>query len=557
MASASWVQTELEIQEPDSLWFERLGSTYLKHENYDCALGAFRQAKELDKDSWQADEGLALTFAGQEKYQLAADEMETVLGAFRKTDDLRKEKAVRFVQNLRYLAIWKTELKEPDEAIKLYREALDIDPYEYKCVHGLLKVLESQGRIAEAQSLLDHMRDQSGKKQTKKHGVNLLVEMHLDFALDDNGADYYRTIFSITQKSQDYESLHQTLQSAIDVARHGKNGTTENNDLLGVLLFYQGSALARKHNDKSKAIPIWEECYKLALTMATPALMQAGRDAVREMSSYYFTQAIAAGYGSQGAQDHLQNLIRFATISVENKNEWWVYEDVVSRTSEMAKLLLGRYYRINGELAKAQEYLRVDVQSGLDLLSDEDSENDWQGYFKLTQVLLHYGDDLNALSAWSLIAPHDLKAHSVVSEEETKVSEAPASSTAVIKRSGYVSQTCDGYCGKEWGFADDFYCCKYCLDVQFDQKCLDRLRAGTLDRDICSKDHEWLHVPPWSDEEYFAVGKGRVRVGGEMRDGKRIGGEVVDVETWLDMLRKEWGISKPDSPDSRTADVEA
>jgi hypothetical protein len=29
---------------------------------------------------------------------------------------------------------------------------------------------------------------------------------------------------------------------------------------------------------------------------------------------------------------------------------------------------------------------------------------------------------------------------------------------------------------------------------------------------------------------------------------KRVGGHIVDVETWLDALRKEWGIPKQDSP---------
>jgi len=63
---------------------------------------------------------------------------------------------------------------------------------------------------------------------------------------------------------------------------------------------------------------------------------------------------------------------------------------------------------------------------------------------------------------------------------------------------------------------------------------------------VCGKDHEWLHVPKWSDKEYF--GKDHVKTGGEMRDGKRVGGDVIAVEAWLDTLRKEWGISKPDKP---------
>jgi hypothetical protein len=85
--------------------------------------------------------------------------------------------------------------------------------------------------------------------------------------------------------------------------------------------------------------------------------------------------------------------------------------------------------------------------------------------------------------------------------------------------------------------------CKYCPNVSFDKECLDQLRAGTLPRHICDRDHEWLHIPKWSDVEYeyFEVGKGRVRVGGEMRDGKRVGGHAVDVGTWLRYLAQRLG----------------
>jgi tetratricopeptide (TPR) repeat protein len=313
------------------------------------------------------------------------------------------------VQNLKNLAICKNELHLPEEAVELYLKALEIDPYEYKCVHGLLKTLQSQGNIAGARKLLSRMKDDPARRPL----INQLVEMHLEFALDDDGDDYYTTIFSITQESQDFESVYQTIQSAIDAARHVKNETTQNTNLLGVLLFYQGSALARKYNDKTEAIPIWKECHTLALTTGSVPLMRAGCEAVRQLSSYYFKQAIAAGYGSQEANGYEGDLVKFARIAIENENAWWAYLYVASRTSEMSKLLLGRYHGIHRELPhallQAQEALRVYMQSGLDLLSDDDPENDWQGYLQLAEVLLHYGDELNALSPWSLIAPHDLK----------------------------------------------------------------------------------------------------------------------------------------------------
>ena len=60
---------------------------------------------------------------------------------------------------------------------------------------------------------------------------------------------------------------------------------------------------------------------------------------------------------------------------------------------------------------------------------------------------------------------------------------------------------------------------------------------------MCAADHEWLLVPSWVDE-YKVTGKGRVRIGGVIEDGQRIGGEIVSIEKWLDTIREQWGIKR-------------
>ena len=46
-------------------------------------------------------------------------------------------------------------------------------------------------------------------------------------------------------------------------------------------------------------------------------------------------------------------------------------------------------------------------------------------------------------------------------------------------------------------------------------------------------------------DEYCATGTGCVRVGGELKDGKRVEGRIVTVKEWLDMIRQMWGIKQP------------
>jgi hypothetical protein len=77
-----------------------------------------------------------------------------------------------------------------------------------------------------------------------------------------------------------------------------------------------------------------------------------------------------------------------------------------------------------------------------------------------------------------------------------------------------------------------------------DGVCYQKLKQDKLERFMCRPDHRWVHVPRWSDREAVSIGKGRVRVRGELVDGERVGGEVVDIAQWLDEIRERWGIQK-------------
>ncbi len=70
---------------------------------------------------------------------------------------------------------------------------------------------------------------------------------------------------------------------------------------------------------------------------------------------------------------------------------------------------------------------------------------------------------------------------------------------------------------------------------------------------ICSPDHDWLHVPKWDDEEYAKVGRGKVKVGGTWDGQGRVGGEVVTIEEWLNLLRDEWGVPRALASDKAAA----
>lgn len=95
---------------------------------------------------------------------------------------------------------------------------------------------------------------------------------------------------------------------------------------------------------------------------------------------------------------------------------------------------------------------------------------------------------------------------------------------------GPFRQYCDGHCGTHWSFADDFYVCQDCKDVQLDAPCLEKLRQGKLSPQTCGKNHKFLYIPPLDPKQVERVQEGKVR----------LKGEEVPVEEWVKRIRAEW-----------------
>jgi hypothetical protein len=65
-----------------------------------------------------------------------------------------------------------------------------------------------------------------------------------------------------------------------------------------------------------------------------------------------------------------------------------------------SKSYLGYFYAFSGDSAAAKGLFFDDFTNGLDLLSDECEGNGYEGYLYLVDIFMHFGDYLNALSAW-------------------------------------------------------------------------------------------------------------------------------------------------------------
>ncbi|GAT21910.1 hypothetical protein RIB2604_01400010 [Aspergillus luchuensis] len=112
------------------------------------------------------------------------------------------------------------------------------------------------------------------------------------------------------------------------------------------------------------------------------------------------------------------------------------------------------------------------------------------------------------------------------------------SDTTDRKLEGPLRDICDGACGIYWTYADNFYLCKECDYIKFDQRCLDNLRNGTMKLKICNKDHEMLHIPAYDPVERRRVGDGNVKVGEEILRNLNNSNKLVrDIEVYLSARR--------------------
>ena len=514
LRAVKWTENEVGIM-GNSLSYERLGDTYLKFretgvsteefrlskEETALSIEAYSTAKKYPNSSWKVSEGLANAYAKSGKKNSAVEEMESVFLNLnlRNKEGVTPDEKASLVRDLIISAKWQAELHNTDDAVSKFREAIRLDEHHYLGYYELLKVYVDTDQGSEALRVLDEMRTESAKDTT----LTRLEAMFMEFLEweEEKSLVYFEKVFHVTRHSYMFKVILQTLEDRITSARE----TNAISNLIKLLLCH-GVALAHYSAEEKgleAALTHWIECCKLTAQCECWEDCTSVLSAATYVLSHHFSQARSSRSPSNSFETRVAELTGFMGD----------LPDVFSFGQPFHQLL-GGFYSLMGKQHTVQKLLLNDLKNGIDLLSDADPENDYMGYQTMAYVFLHTADDLNALSAWYLFG-------SSLSQVEYLM--------------------CDGGCNTFMPVENAYWFCKVCYDIGFDDECMENLRRGTLDHYVCSRDHQWLRIPSWV-EEFQAIGKGRVRVGGEFEDGKRIGGQIVPVGEWLDMIREKWGI---------------
>lgn len=410
-----WAKTELKVDQKDSLWVVQMAITLRRYGFYKEAIERSRIAHDLDPDNWRADFCLAQTYALQNDYTTAIQTLSPLISAFRSDQDrMQKFRDVFYTEILDFLGDWNSELSQYDAAMAAYRESLENYPENYDTVLKLITVLKRQEKFAEIIQFLQDMN-----KTTNDQGLSRLIAMYHQYADDST---YHESISFAAQQSNSLKVIKDAYQNAVEAAKEDASKLA----ILIALRYWYGLTLFHDHQcqkDHDEAVSLWEQNVAVADPRGSSWDVRYTRSVTAaKLASVYLQRAKDAGLNSPTAEESIKRLTFLSSGKSDGNDDEPINQDT--------PLLLGRLYHLMGQDQQAKECIRGHVRVALDLLSDDDPSNDWQGYQKLALTLAPLDDDVNALAAWSLIGPVEDEEDSVRSKDEGNLDRDPGIANA-------------------------------------------------------------------------------------------------------------------------------
>lgn len=493
-----------------------IATTYREFGYYGQALQICIAANKLSPRQWRTLLCMALTYACQGLYVTAFEVMCEVANIFRSDPDARKKyEHIMFDEVFFSMAVWSKKIKDYDLALKSFEEIYDHNPRNYVCLFEIMSLLSEMERHFE---IIEYLEDM--KHEPTDTGLTRLVEMvHKNVRIPA----FHQIISLAGKKTNNMRMVKYAYWAGLEAIK----GTTHT---LLALRFWYGTFLyyySNSKEDQEEAILIWKLIVdaKCGIHAFRGVFQELKTEASNKLASIYLHRAKEAGLGTPTAEGYFAKLKELKELA--NK----VLQNAYMSANDFTQLLLCRYYKLAGRDDMAREEIRAYIALGIDILSDDDASNDWQGYLGLSTAFFFYGDDQNALAGLSLLRP------TTFDDEGEPVDEEEKSSKGLM----CFSMTCDGICGLQRTFVSDFYYCRDCADVQFCRKCYEKLQESDSDSEpegsisstifaTCDKSHEFLYAPPWNKELADSIPEGHAKVGEE----------VIPVGQWIDRIKEQW-----------------
>jgi len=412
---------KLTDEELDSLWFERLGSTYASLDEHERAIQAFNEAKRRPSPSWNVFEGLATSLSAQGDQRGACAALKLALEG-QDTEAAVDVDPARKAAAYSRLAEWQHELRERDEAIRSSKKAYELCPEDLH-QYNLLKYYVLSGRNDEARTFLVEAAGDPGLHSPSRPG---LIVRHI--ARAGSFTRYpslylVRRIVALVSEPECIDILLKTIAAAIKIAREEEN-YYECSALLicrGIAQLYDGKD--DEGDDPApgvggggsggqllhKALSSWRESYSVAAQNSLHQQSLGNVDDMREittrLASWYLFDKLRCMVG--GSSSDALGELRSLALQDKQPGRIWA-----------AQCYLAAYYAYcaaqdqdqkskEASASMSRDIFAPDMTVVLEMLSDGDQDNNENAFDMMFSIFLHTGDDVNALAAL-LFLPMDI-----------------------------------------------------------------------------------------------------------------------------------------------------
>ena len=536
--------------EENGLWHSRVAQVLRAGRHLDKAIEEYESGIKLDNKLGIVFCGLALCYSQKKEYEKAIETMQKAEEVLHADPEGALKYKWFLISTHGWMGDWYLNLKNSVLAFESYKKALNMGTKDVTVVVKILDMMHKKRRYQDMMDFLEELQ----ANVLPETGVSRLVQFTPNaFPLAD---DHF---FSITVHAAwatgrlDFikENMHTSLKVARKSAKVG---------ITGRLQHFLGLLTLRHFEDEARAIRLWEQI--METSFASTVISELGYARIMasiQLANHYFEKALAAGKGTSDCDMYIKKLESLSKRRASTKDEEEEESPYIYSTRDTT-LVLGKLYQLMGEKEQAKECFKTHIKLGVDLLTDEDPENDWQGFTKLANVLGTASDDDHATTAYSL--------YSLILEDEGNVEDEdggqdeegkdksddakgggeiqPAQITkfggGVTASTGNKSNegagedefefgmacSCDGPCGIHRSKPDGFHICRMCIDIGFCDDCVKLVKDGTLPWIMCSAKHDFFHLPTATKR----LPKGMVMYKGE----------EVEIGTWLKELRRDWNV---------------
>ncbi|KAJ5811489.1 hypothetical protein N7474_007790 [Penicillium riverlandense] len=388
---AEWGRQSLGL---DSLGYEEthnVARTLREFRKLDEAVETFQRASSLQEETWLATWGLALVYNLHGKYALAVETLEAVKASIEsgKTKDPTAVNSLHKIS--RDLAWWNKEAGNLEKAWDIYESILQKHPDDYESAFDMTSILYDKGSYAQLVEFLEGLK----RSKDEVTGLDRRTRIFHEYYWSD---DYHGTIaaagrsldgISITTLKDSYRTAIDAAEKKIQLATDQLDREEEKyaREIMAMLMHYCAKFFYNNYTcaeEKEMALSMWVRIIQLDETEMSWYLGRAKLYATRDLSNLYFEKALQAGPGTEPAAKYIDDLEHLATLKSDG--------NLTDQPKEKyPQQLLARYYGLCGKTEKAKNVIRAFVKTNLDLLSDDDPSNDWQGFKGLAAHFMFAG----------------------------------------------------------------------------------------------------------------------------------------------------------------------